>query len=226
LQLLEDPDLRFRPCPALLEVIDASDRDPSCLRPVYSLDRPIVPVLNAFFAVGLITTTSCAGHLPDDVPSPHVALRDVTTRSLEAIRLVAQMLPRALIEHWVYIQQGVQREGLVLHWGVDRLDDRHGFGAPQLEELDRAVLDAAERFQSEVGALPEANASTPEIDLLRVLAAEQRVDGSDLWLTILERPELLRLSISTWGKDSAVPTSLLERSAPNVAELKRQIRPD
>jgi len=83
---LRDRDERFRPNPALAE---------SVMRDLGSLDRPIVPLLNALYDIGMATSGCCAGHRRErssDIGA-HVVFDGAGARVEGVTRLLASLFP-------------------------------------------------------------------------------------------------------------------------------------
>jgi hypothetical protein len=148
LELIDDPDPAFRPCAALLETIDEFDQRPTTIRPVYQLDRPVLPLLNALFALGLVTNTSCAGHRAEDSLSPHVSVDGLSSRAAEAFRVLAQHLPMVRVSYSEHRRCGLGQpifKRMTAHWGFAEIEDpRRGYRESQLAEFDAGVLAATE----------------------------------------------------------------------------------
>jgi hypothetical protein len=187
LDLIDDPDPRFRPSPALLEEIDRFDQLPTTTRPVYQLDRPTVPLLNACFDAGLVTITSCAGHSHSDDRTPHLGLRGLSGRAQAVAAILAAHLPSARIEY------GLARHRtplslfptdrftrLLLRWNVPGPDaTTRSYTEDELVDLDRRVLVAAVAVRAAIPQLPADEPSRQEL-LLERIGAFVKGAGADL----------------------------------------------
>jgi len=85
-RLLRDRDERFRPNPMLAE---------SVMQDLGSLDRQIVPLLNALYDIGVPTAGCCAGHRRErgSMIGAHVAFEGAGTRVEAAAGLLASLFP-------------------------------------------------------------------------------------------------------------------------------------
>lgn len=193
-ELIDDPDPAFRPCEALLEIIDEFDQRPTTIRYVYQLDRPVVPLLNALFALGLVTNTSCAGHRSEDSPSPHVSVDGLSSRAADAFRVLAQHLPMVRVSSLEHRRRGFGQpifKRTTAHWGfVETEDPRRGYSESQLAEFDAGVVAATETLSGTRSTF-EGMAETAAGQLISRVAG--LVSGSPLafptgrgWLTAPE----------------------------------------
>jgi len=85
-RLLVDRDERFRPRPLLAESVE---------RDIGGLDRPIVPLLNALYDIGMPTGGSCAGHRRDrsSLIGAHVVFEGAGERVEAATKMLASLFP-------------------------------------------------------------------------------------------------------------------------------------
>lgn len=101
-----DPDPRYRPTPALAAAVLAqADRE---------LDRPLVPLLNALWAIGVITLASCAGHVDVPFSRPYLMIAGADARTVRVARQLAALLPDGELE--VVASSHRIREDTTLRW--------------------------------------------------------------------------------------------------------------
>ena len=152
--LAADEDTRFRPSTLLIASMDASGGG--------SLDRPVVPLLNALQARGVETLESCAGGM--------LFVSGVHRRAVAAVRLIK---PRWAQMRWtVWVDAGEPlRSARTELWWSRRVPNWGGYLGTDADwrwrrpprsrgRVDRWLLDAARRL--EAAPLPEADRPTPE----------------------------------------------------------------
>lgn len=179
--LRADPDPEFRPCGALLRDVEGFDE----------LDRPVVPLLNALYDVGLGTDTSCAGHPGEDHEIPMlVTLTGIDARAVAALDVLAAEFSSPTTGYYRLIP--VRLDGLPgdhrsasLYWGFNQRDR-----TPQeMAVFDAAVLRAARAL--------EASAD------LRAIRGESHIERL-LQSLVDSAPELIRRRApgGTWRHDA------------------------
>lgn len=166
--LAADGDPRFRPSPLLVTSMDASGGR--------SLDRPVVPLLNALQARGVETLESCAGGM--------LFVSGADRRADAAVRLIA---PAWAQQRWtVWADAGeTQRSARTELWWSRRVPNWGGYLGTDADwrwrrpprrrqEVDRWLREAPRRLAA--AALPEAGRPTPRGAWLDGLAGAL-VDG-------------------------------------------------
>jgi hypothetical protein len=123
-----DGDHLVRPCP---ELRDAASDWPT-------IDRPLVPLLNEFWRLGLATDQSCAGH-PGERVLPYVSLTSATARALAALRIVASHLPKTRLEILIDFRSSPTAT-CVLRWATNTFV----FTPRAIARLDRRARAAAQ----------------------------------------------------------------------------------
>lgn len=206
-ELWEDSDPQFRPSRELLAQIAADDDDPTSGRPVWSMDRPILPLVNACFKVGAPTVGSCAGHAHDYSTAPHLLFAGCAARDVAVLRAVARAVPLAHLAYTLDVKLGLRgREHAGVRWGYrERVDPHRSFDMASLRQFDEAALRGSASVLSLGPALPCAGAPSPEQSLLRrvgTLAGSRTfadLPAAGAWSaepTLDGFRELLRVSIS------------------------------
>ena len=166
--LAADEDPRFRPATQLVASMDASGGR--------SLDRPVVPLLNALQERGVETLESCAGGM--------LFVSGVGRRAAAAVRLIRPTWAQMRWTVWAEAGEATRSARTELWWsrrvpnwggylGTDA-DWRWRRPPRRREEVDRWLLEAARRVAA--AALPEATRPTPDGAWLDRLV-ERLVDG-------------------------------------------------
>lgn len=152
--LAADEDPLFRPSPLLIASMDSSGGR--------SLDRPVVPLLNALQARGVETLESCAGGM--------VFVSGVDRRAVAAVRRIKPAWAQMRWTVWADAGEA-QRSARTELWWSRRVPNWGGYLGTDADwrwrrpprrraEVDRWLLEAARRLA--VAALPEANRLTPQ----------------------------------------------------------------
>lgn len=152
--LAADEDPRFRPSPLLIASMEASGGT--------SLDRPVVPLLNALQARGVETQESCAGGM--------LFVSGVDRRAVAAIRLIKPTWAQMRWTVWAEAGES-ERSARTELWWSRRVPNWGGYLGTDADwrwrrpprrrgAVDRWLLEAARRL--EVAQLPEADRPTPE----------------------------------------------------------------
>ena len=151
--LASDEDPRFRPSTPLIASMDASGGS--------SLDRPVVPLLNALQARGVETLESCAGGM--------LFVAGVDRRAVAAVRLIKPAWAQMRWTAWADAGEE-QRSARTELWWSRRVPNWGGYLGTEADwrwrrpprrraEVDRWLLDAARRVTD--APLPDANRPAP-----------------------------------------------------------------
>ena len=179
-RLASDEDPRFRPSPLLIASMDASGGS--------SLDRPVVPLLNAFQARGVGTLESCAGGM--------LFVSGVDRRAVTAVRLIKPAWAQMRWTVWADAAEA-QRSARTELWWSRRVPNWGGYLGTDADwrwrrpprrrvEVDRWLLEAASRL--EVAALPEADRAAPQVAWLDQLVGalvDQGAMGEAEWFEVV-----------------------------------------
>lgn len=202
-RLAADPDPRFRPDPALASQAER-------------LDRPIVPLLNAFARLGCSTFSSCAGHLalaPATLAltdhAPYVDL-DASEHSVSIARIAAATFPTW--ELTFVVRGSAPPERCALRVGSTLgIRPTRPLTVTEHATLDAELLRAAERlWPAAQEHAPLAGGLCAEHRLIARLGGESEGD----WLSSLDRvaPGTVRERSAAIPSLSPVP-SIREDSA-------------
>lgn len=171
-QLGLDRDHLVRPCPGLKDA--ASDYP--------TLDRPLVPLLNEFWRLGIATDQSCAGH-PGERGLPYVSLTGATARGLAALRIVASHLPKTRLEVLVDFRDSPTVSS-VLHWAANTFV----FTPEALARLDRRARAAAQALAGRATELPPLRKPSWEGRFVDIVAQLRDLPLPDLPAGLAARP--------------------------------------
>ncbi|MBV8528792.1 MAG: hypothetical protein JOZ75_10785 [Candidatus Dormibacteraeota bacterium] len=152
--LAADEDPLFRPSSLLMAAMEASGGG--------SLDRPVVPLLNALQARGVETLESCAGGM--------LFVAGVDRRGVAAVRLIRRAWAQMRWTVWADAGE-VQRSARTELWWSRRVPNWGGYLGTDADwrwrrpprprsEVDGWLMESAGRLA--VAALPEGNGPTPE----------------------------------------------------------------
>lgn len=212
--LAADDDPLFRPSSLLMASMQASGGG--------SLDRPVVPLLNALQARGVKTQESCAGGM--------LFVSGVDRRAVAAVRLIR---PRWAQMRWtVWAEAGEeQREARTELWWSRRVPNWGGYLGTDADwrwrrpprprrQVDRWLLDAARRV--EVARLPETKSTHPEGEwldrLVRALVDRGAMHDGEWFEVVLSRDAR---GWSAVARREVHPTGSVE--ARTLRELRRAV---
>lgn len=212
--LASDEDPRFRPSTQLLASMDASGGR--------SLDRPVVPLLNALRARGVETLESCAGGM--------LFVAGVDRRAVAAVRLITPAWAQMRWTVWADAGEA-QRSARTELWWSRRVPNWGGYLGTDAdwrwrrpprrrEEVDRWLLDAARRVTD--ARLPDADRATPQgawlDEFVSGLVGRGAMEDADWFEAVLCRDK------QGWGvvvRREYHPTGSLE--ARTLRELQRAV---
>ena len=212
--LAEDEDPRFRPSPLLIASMEASGGS--------SLDRPVVPLLNALQERGVETQESCAGGM--------LFVSGVDRRAVAAVHLIRPAWAQMRWTVWAEAGEAARSARTELWWsrrvpnwggylGTDA-DWRWRRPPRRRKEVDRWLLEVARRLED--AALPEATRLTPEgawLDRLVGALVDGGAMGEGEWFEVV-----LGRDARGWSavaRREYHPTGSLE--ARTVSELRRAV---
>jgi hypothetical protein len=178
--LAADQDPLFRPSTLLIASMEASGGR--------SLDRPVVPLLNALHARGVETLESCAGGM--------LFVSGVDRRAVAAMRLIKPTWAQMRWTVWADAGEP-QRSARTELWWSRRVPNWGGYLGTDADwrwrrpprrrgEVDRWLLEAARRLA--VASLPEANRPTPEgawVDGLAAALVDGGAIGEAEWFEVV-----------------------------------------
>lgn len=158
-QLLDDPDIRYRPSAALVDAVSVSA----------TLDRPLVPLLNEIQACGIRTFGSCASHILSEGPLPrraYVELLSADTRSIAIARGIQRLVTAPTVALWIMRYATPLRDPqwmnpvrLYIAWGEPLRN------AADLRAIDAETEAAACWLAAVRDQLPPAGIPSPELTL-------------------------------------------------------------
>ncbi|MGH7685488.1 MAG: hypothetical protein ACREN2_01515 [Candidatus Dormibacteria bacterium] len=212
--LATDEDPRFRPSAPLIASMNASGGG--------SLDRPVLPLLNALQARGVETLESCAGGM--------LFVSGVDRRAVAAVRLIKPTWAQMRWTVWAEAGE-TQRSARTELWWSRRMPNWGGYLGTEADwrwrrpprrrgEVDRWLTNAARRV--EAADLPEADRPTPQgawLDGLVSALVDRGAMGEGEWFEVV----LCRdpLGWSAVARREYHPTGSLE--ARTLRELRRAV---
>jgi hypothetical protein len=166
--LAVDRDRLFRPCPELREA--AGDWP--------TLDRPLVPLLNQFWRLGLPTCSSCGGH-PGTAEPLWVSLIGASARALTALRISMAYLPDPRLVINLDIEEGEPEIAAVLYWMWPPPQPRR-LTRDLLARCDLRVLACAQALERRRSELPDSGLASWECGFVSALASIRDFSVADL----------------------------------------------
>ena len=212
--LATDDDPRFRPSERLIESMQASGGS--------SLDRPVVPLLNALQARGVETLESCAGGM--------LFVSGVDRRAVAAARMIRPSWAQMRWTVWADAGEA-QRSARTELWWSRRVPNWGGYLGTDADwrwrrpprsraRVDRWLLDAARRVA--IAPLPAADRPAPEgawLDRLVGVLVERGAMEEGEWFEVV-----LGRDVCGWSavaRREYHPTGSLE--ARTLRELRRAV---